>query len=74
MSSLLPPTRQAMESFPAALRFRTPYAYDRGTMQLIGGSLLRYGLGIKAEVGALAKKLSAFADAASTLAALPRIV
>jgi hypothetical protein len=30
MSSLLPPTRQAMESFPAALRFRTPYAYDRG--------------------------------------------
>ncbi len=44
------------------------------TMQLIGGSLLRYGLATEAEIDTLAQKLSAFADDPSTLAALPRIV
>jgi SAM-dependent methyltransferase len=44
------------------------------TMQLIGGSLLRYGLATEAEIDALAQKLTAFADDPSTLAALPRIV
>jgi SAM-dependent methyltransferase len=44
------------------------------TMQLIGGSLLRYGLATEAEIDILAKQLSAFADDPSTLAALPRIV
>jgi SAM-dependent methyltransferase len=44
------------------------------TMQLIGGSLLRYGLATEAEIDTLAQKLRAFADDPSTLAALPRIV
>ena len=44
------------------------------TMQLIGGSLLRYGLATEAEIDTLAQKLGAFADYPSTLAALPRIV
>jgi SAM-dependent methyltransferase len=44
------------------------------TMQLIGGSLLRYGLATEAEIDTLAQKLTAFANDSSTLAALPRIV
>jgi cyclopropane fatty-acyl-phospholipid synthase-like methyltransferase len=44
------------------------------TMQLIGGSLLRYGLATEAEIDTLAQKLTAFADDPSTLSALPRIV
>jgi hypothetical protein len=44
------------------------------TMQLIGGSLLRYGLATEAEIDTLAQKLRAFADDPATLAALPRIV
>ena len=44
------------------------------TMQLIGGSLLRYGLATEAEIDTLARKLRAFADDPATLAALPRIV
>ena len=44
------------------------------TMQMIGGSLLRYGLATEAEIDTLVSRLNAFADDPSTLAALPRIV
>jgi hypothetical protein len=44
------------------------------TMQMIGGSLLCYGLATEAEIDTLVSRLNAFADNPSTLAALPRIV
>jgi hypothetical protein len=44
------------------------------TMQMIGASLLRYGLAPEDEIDALVSRLNAFADDASTLVALPRIV
>jgi len=44
------------------------------TMQMIGGSLLRYGLATEAEIDGLVSRLNAFADDPATLAALPRIV
>jgi SAM-dependent methyltransferase len=44
------------------------------TMQMIGGSLIRYGLASDEEIDALVGRLNAFADDASTLTALPRIV
>lgn len=44
------------------------------TMQMIGGSLLRYGLATEAEIEALVQRLKAFADNPSTLAAFPRMV
>jgi SAM-dependent methyltransferase len=44
------------------------------TMQMIGGSLLRYELATEAEIDTLVSRLNAFADDSSTLAALPRMV
>jgi cyclopropane fatty-acyl-phospholipid synthase-like methyltransferase len=44
------------------------------TMQMIGASVLRYGLASEEEIDTLVSRLTAFADDASTLAALPRIV
>jgi SAM-dependent methyltransferase len=44
------------------------------TMQMIGASVLRYGLAREEEIDILVQRLSAFADDASTLVALPRIV
>ena len=44
------------------------------TMQLIGGTLLSYGLANEEEIDTLVQRLNAFADDPSTLAALPRIV
>lgn len=44
------------------------------TMQMIGSSLLRYGLAPEEEIDALVSRLTAFADDPSTLVALPRIV
>jgi len=44
------------------------------TMQMIGSTLLKYGLAEEAEIDTLVSRLNAFADDPSTLAALPRIV
>ena len=44
------------------------------TMQMIGSTLFKYGLATEAEIDKLVESLNAFADAPSTLAALPRIV
>jgi cyclopropane fatty-acyl-phospholipid synthase-like methyltransferase len=44
------------------------------TMQMIGSSVLRYGLASEEEIDTLVSRLSAFADDPSTLAALPRMV
>ena len=44
------------------------------TMQMIGSSVLRYGLAPEDEIDTLVSRLSAFADDPSTLVALPRIV
>src|SRR4029077_11746498 len=44
------------------------------TMQMIGSTLLKYGLAQEEEIDTLVQRLNAFADNASTLAALPRIV
>ncbi|HEY1863906.1 MAG TPA: class I SAM-dependent methyltransferase [Roseiarcus sp.] len=44
------------------------------TMQMIGGSLLRYELATEAEIDTLVQRLTAFADDPSTLSALPRMV
>ena len=44
------------------------------TMQMIGSTLLKYGLAQEEEIDTLVQRLNAFADDASTLAALPRIV
>jgi cyclopropane fatty-acyl-phospholipid synthase-like methyltransferase len=44
------------------------------TMQMIGGSLIRYGLASDEDIDTLVRRLDAFAGDASTLVALPRIV
>lgn len=44
------------------------------TMQMIGSTLLKYGLAEEEEIDTLVSRLDAFADNPSTLAALPRIV
>jgi cyclopropane fatty-acyl-phospholipid synthase-like methyltransferase len=44
------------------------------TMQMIGSTLLKYGLAQEEEIDTLVSRLNAFADDPSTLAALPRIV
>jgi cyclopropane fatty-acyl-phospholipid synthase-like methyltransferase len=44
------------------------------TMQMIGATLLKYRLAQEEEIDALVERLDAFADDASTLVALPRIV
>ena len=44
------------------------------TMQMIGGTLLKYGLANEEEIDTLVRRLNAFADDPSTLAAFPRIV
>jgi hypothetical protein len=44
------------------------------TMQMIGSTLLKYGLAQEDEIDTLVSRLNAFADDPSTLAALPRIV
>ncbi|MBV9908020.1 MAG: class I SAM-dependent methyltransferase [Hyphomicrobiales bacterium] len=44
------------------------------TMQMIGSTLLKYGLAEEEEIDTLVSRLNAFADDPSTLAALPRIV
>jgi SAM-dependent methyltransferase len=44
------------------------------TMQMIGGTLLKYGLAKEDEIDALVRQLNAFADDPSTLAAFPRMV
>ena len=44
------------------------------TMDMIRGSLLRYGLADASEIDAITERLNAFADDRSTLVALPRMV
>jgi cyclopropane fatty-acyl-phospholipid synthase-like methyltransferase len=44
------------------------------TMQMIGGTLLKYGLANEEEIDTLVQRLKAFADDPSTLAAFPRMV
>lgn len=44
------------------------------TMQMIGSTLLKYGLAREDEIDALVSRLNAFADDVSTLVAFPRIV
>jgi len=44
------------------------------TMQMIASTLLKYGLAEKEEIDTLVQRLNAFADDATTLVALPRIV
>ena len=44
------------------------------TMQMIGASVLRYGLAREEEIDTLVSRLNAFADDAATLVSLPRIV